>query len=263
MGVTQKERALILVKAFPQPSQAYEETVCCAGITPQGGFVRLFPIRYRHLPKEKQFDRWDVIEYEADRPRNDPRPESRHVNEDTITIVQRRSQMPGEQRVRLWAPQVSRSMLHLKDDNLSTERSLGIIRPDDGSIKFRAKRLPAEEGRAQRAAFKQVSLISGDQLPELAVEYEFSYRFTCAGIKHDMLIHDWEIQATYFNWTRLYGSEALEKLRQMYEQELPQQNLHFVMGTMHGHRRTFIIIGLLRSTVAPTDALRQSGLALD
>jgi hypothetical protein len=260
VGLVQRERALILVKAFPQPSQTYEETVCCAGITPNGDFVRLFPIRYRHLPKDKQFDRWDVVEYEADRPRNDSRPESRHLSEDTINIVQRRAQMPLEQRVRLWAPHVSPSLVQLKDDNLATERSLGIIRPDDGSVKFRARRLPVEEGRAHGAAFKQVSLIGDDQLPDLEVEYEFSYRFTCAGTKHDMIIHDWEVQATYFNWKRQYGTEALDRLRAKYEQELPQQHLHFVMGTMHSHRRTFIIIGLLRSSVAPEDVQRQSSL---
>jgi hypothetical protein len=75
-----------------------------------------------------------------------------------------------------------------------------------------------------------------------------------------MVIHDWEVQAAYFKWKRLYGTQALDRLRQKYEQELPLQNLHCVMGTMHGHRRTFIIIGLIRSTVDPADVMRQPGL---
>ena len=32
-----KRRVWILVKAFPQPSQKYEETVCCAGIAEDTG----------------------------------------------------------------------------------------------------------------------------------------------------------------------------------------------------------------------------------
>ena len=50
------ERALVLVKAFPQPSQKYEETVCCAGITPAGQVVRLYPVRYRRLKPEQRFN---------------------------------------------------------------------------------------------------------------------------------------------------------------------------------------------------------------
>jgi hypothetical protein len=257
-----KERALVLVKAFPQPSQTYEETVCCAGLTPDGGFVRLFPIRFRHLPKPRQFTRWDVIEYEADRPRNDSRPESRHVNEDTIRIVQGAAQMTEHQRVQLWAPHVSASMAALKEENIATERSLGIIKPDPGSLRFRAKRLAADEGAARGAEFKQVSLITGhDFLPELVVDYEFSYRFTCAGATHNMIIHDWEVQAAYFNWKHWYGqADLLERVRQKYERDLPTQNLHFVMGTMAGHRRTFIIIGLLRSSISPELAAAQASL---
>jgi hypothetical protein len=256
--MTKKERALVLVKAFPQPSQTYEETVCCAGLTPDGSFVRLFPIRFRHLPKDKQFARWDVIEYKADRPRADSRPESRHVSEDSIRIVQRGTQMAEAQRAELWAPHVSTSMAALKELNITTEQSLGIIRPDPGSLKFRARKLNANEGATRHAELKQVSFITGDFLPELSVDYEFCYRFTCAGAKHEMIIQDWEVQAAYFHWKHKYGEEeVLERLRRMYELELPAQNLHFVMGTMAGHRRTFIIIGLLRSMISPEDAQRQ------
>lgn len=34
----QKQHICILVKAYPQPSQKYEETVCCAGVTEDGRF---------------------------------------------------------------------------------------------------------------------------------------------------------------------------------------------------------------------------------
>jgi hypothetical protein len=132
MGQTRTERALVLVKAFPQPSQKYEETVCCAGINPQGEFVRLYPVRYRHLRTEQQFIRWDVIEYEQERPPGDPRPESRHINEDSIRVVQRAAQMPEDGRVSLWAPHVSESLVALKTANVVAGTSLGIVRPDLG-----------------------------------------------------------------------------------------------------------------------------------
>ncbi len=262
MAPVTRERALILVKAFPQPSQKYEETVCCAGINEQGEFVRLYPVRYRHLRPEQRFDRWDVIEFEAERPRDDWRPESRHVSEDSIRVVQSRSQTNEEQRVRSWAPHVSPSLTALKAENEATEKSLGIVGPAAGSVKFRARRLKAssQEDRQMQEAWGQVSLLDAEALPELKVEYEFSYRFTSDGHAHDMKIHDWEVQAAYFAYKKKYGKDALTRLQVEYEQNIPQRNLHLVMGTMKAHPRQFIIIGLLRGRVSPEDAQRQTSL---
>jgi hypothetical protein len=262
MAQTRRERALVLVKAFPQPSQKYEETVCCAGINPQGEFVRLYPVRYRHLRPEQQFVRWDVIEYEQERPSNDPRPESRHINEDSIRIVQRANQMPEDARVSLWAQHVSESLLALKAANVTSSKSLGVVKPDEGSVKFRTRKLQAGSLEARQLAsdFKQVSLIDANPLAELVVEYEFSYRFTSAGNKHDMKIHDWEVQAAYFAYKRRYGELVMNKLREEYETNIPHRNLHLVMGTMLAHPRQFIVIGLLRAGISPQDATRQASL---
>lgn len=261
MAKTAKERALVLVKAYPQPSQKYEETVCCAGITAQGEFVRLYPVRYRRLPPAKRFDRWDIIEFESARPADDHRPESRHVNEDSITIVQKRDLMDEEQRVRLWAPHVARSLVSLREENVATSRSLGIIKPDPDSLVFVHRKLKnSAEDAAIRTLFEQVSLIEESSLPKLAVEYEFTYRFTCAGTAHEMKIHDWEVQAAYFRFKGRYGDEALDRLKLAYQFEMANRNPHFVMGTMKAHPRQFIVIGVLRTTIAPDDASRQGSL---
>ncbi|HZT02384.1 MAG TPA: hypothetical protein VFA39_09000 [Steroidobacteraceae bacterium] len=37
-------------------------------------------------------------------------------------------------------------------------------------------------------------------------------------------------------------------------------NLHFIVGTMAAHPRTFIIIGLLRSTLDPDELAKQGTL---
>lgn len=49
-------------------------------------------------------------------------------------------------------------------------------------------------------------------------------------------------------------------LKREYGEAIPQHNLHFIMRTMASHMRTFIIIGLLRSTVDPNDVTRQGSL---
>jgi hypothetical protein len=76
----------ILVKALPQPSKQYGETVCCAGVTVDGRWKRLFPIRYRHLSGGSSFARWDWVTFRYRRPTTDTRAESCHVFEDSIAI---------------------------------------------------------------------------------------------------------------------------------------------------------------------------------
>lgn len=257
-----RERALVLVKAFPQPSQKYEETVCCAGIDLSGNFLRIYPVRYRRLRSDQQFSRWDVIEFEAERPTDDWRPESRHVSEDTIRIVQRCGQVDEEQRVRLWAPHVAESLTALRKLNVETERSLGIVRPDPGSVRFKARKLDtsAESDRALQDTFRQFSLIEDGPLTKLVVTHEFSYQFRSGGHPHTMKIHDWEVQAACFNFKRKYGDAWLERLTHKYQVDIPSGNLHLVMGTMKGHPRTFIIIGLLRTQADPNAVAAQAAL---
>ncbi|HSV70878.1 MAG TPA: hypothetical protein VLI72_12265 [Methylibium sp.] len=256
------ERALVLVKAFPQPSQKYEETVCCAGLGPEGDFVRLYPVRFRQLRPEQRFDRWDVIEYQAERPRQDHRPESRHVSEDSIRIAQRAGELSDEERVRLWAPHVSGSLEALKASNVATGRSLGIVRPEPGSVRFHARATDdaSDADRRMQDAYRQVSLMGEQPLPALKVKFEFSYSFTSAGRKHRMKIHDWEVQAAFLAYERRYGDQALAVLTEEYEQHIPARHLHLVMGTMQAHPRQFIVIGLLRSGIDPELVLRQAPL---
>jgi len=45
----QKRRACVLVKAYPQRSQKYEETVCVAAVTEDHRLLRLYPVRFRHF----------------------------------------------------------------------------------------------------------------------------------------------------------------------------------------------------------------------
>jgi hypothetical protein len=87
VDVSNRERAIILVKAAPHPSRRYQETVCCAGVTPTGEWRRLYPIRYRHLAGEAQFARWDILEYAARRASGDVRKESRRVEEHSLRVV--------------------------------------------------------------------------------------------------------------------------------------------------------------------------------
>jgi hypothetical protein len=84
-------RLLVAVKAYPNPSITYGETVCVAGVTvddPLGArWRRLYPLQYRDMESERQFRKWDVISLSTTPTRSDRRPESRRPLPDTIEIV--------------------------------------------------------------------------------------------------------------------------------------------------------------------------------
>jgi hypothetical protein len=58
----------------------------------------------------------------------------------------------------------------------------------------------------------------------------------------------------------VYEAKALDQLAREYGENIPTRNLHFLMGTMASHMRTFIVIGLLRSAFNPQELARQGEL---
>ncbi len=272
-GRHQRRRVRILVKAFPQPSTKYEETVCCAGVSDDSReLLRLFPVRYRRLPRGDQFDRYDLVEMTTTKA-SDPRPESYRVDEDSIRLIEK-GKLTDEAKVQLWRPFIAPSIGVLMEENKTEGRSLGIVRPQPNSRKFiikEAKESSAEDQEVADLAFaEQASLLDDPLKPLEKPRYSFSYQFTCADPSrcscannpHTHQIHDWEVQATYFNYKRKYRTEeeALAKMMQAYQDDIPTRNLHYIMGTMAAHPRTFIIIGLLRSGVDPAELSKQREL---
>lgn len=225
--------------------------------------LRLYPIRYRRLPNEARFTRFDLIELRVSLPKDDFRPESRHVDEDSIRIVEPGTAISDESKVRLWKSHLAPSLKSLQQENKTTRRSLGIVQPDPGSLRFFAKPIREADADDQAIAesLSQQSALFEDPLKPLQrSEYVFGYRFKSGGHPHEHVIHDWEVHAAWFNYRRRYGNEALAHLTEMYGKTIPGQNLHFILGTMKAHPNTFIVIGLLRSPLSPQDIERQGQL---
>src|SRR3989338_1620562 len=57
------------------------------------------------------------------------------------------------------------------------------------------------------------------------------------------LCRGWEVQETYFYYKRKCKTEeeTLAKMRQAYQENIPTHNLHFIMGAMASHPKTFIM----------------------
>ena len=86
--IFEKKIILVTVKAYPNPSKTYGETVCCAGVdldTLQ--LIRLYPIPFRDLDYDKKFKKYSIIEVACTKTPDDKRPESYKVNAETIKVL--------------------------------------------------------------------------------------------------------------------------------------------------------------------------------
>ena len=82
------KQVLITVKAYPNPSRKYGETVCVAGVDiSTHKWIRLYPIPYRDLDNEKKFAKYSLIEVKVRKAMDDTRPESYKVDADSIKIL--------------------------------------------------------------------------------------------------------------------------------------------------------------------------------
>ena len=60
------KRVLLTVKAYPEVSKKYGETVCLAGITEEGDFIRLYPVPFE-LFRSRKLPKYSWIEVECAR----------------------------------------------------------------------------------------------------------------------------------------------------------------------------------------------------
>lgn len=82
-------KVLITVMTYPYPSKKYQETVCTAGVTQSGEWIRLYPVDYRYRPKHQRFRKWQWIAV-ALGPRghgSDQRAESREPDLSTVRLL--------------------------------------------------------------------------------------------------------------------------------------------------------------------------------
>lgn len=78
---------MVLVKATPQPSLKYGDTVCVAGaLLGQGPirWIRLYPIPFRYLESAAKFRKYQTVKVELRPTSGDYRPESAKVNLEQI-----------------------------------------------------------------------------------------------------------------------------------------------------------------------------------
>jgi hypothetical protein len=239
-----RERVLILVKALPHVGQRHGETVCCAGVTPDGEWRRQYPIHFRRL--KDQFKRWQWIEYDWIAPGlDDRRRESRRVQEDTIQVG---DLMPPAERASFLEPIITGSTAEAAAKGMS----LTLIRPANVRFRWSAKTLKRidEERRAYEDAARQKSFLDPD-VDLIALNpcpYAFHFDWTDSnGKAHSATCDDWETAATFYRRQQtMSSSEPLASIEKTFGAEYPNKGMAFAMGTHSRRPDQWLLVGVLR-----------------
>lgn len=252
-GTVRSSRVVILVKALPQPSKTYGETVCCAGVTADRQWKRLFPVRFRHLAGESRFKRWQWVKFDFHRPTSDVRAESCHVHEDSIVVD---GSLPERERIALLTPMIVGSGKEAAERG----QSLALVRPRNTRFTYKRKTAVEieEEREAYRHAARQTSLLD-KELAELDPSpFEFRFQFEDDGGKHDYQNGDWEAHAMFWRQRqRTSEGDALRWMDGKFNDEYPRTGMAFAIGNQAKRPQTWQLLGVIR-----LDAATQGEFAL-
>ena len=266
-------KLLITVKTHPIPSKKYDELVCTAGVTETGEFIRLYPINFRELPYEQQYKKYQWIEVDvAKHSGQDSRKESYRPNCDTLKTLGRiENERSGDwtERARYVLRNKAKSIEDLRDRQAIDKTSLGIFKPksiEDLTIQNADPEWPEKF----RAALQQQRLFETRKntlVPPRKVPYCFKYKFCCDDSRctgHHLMIEDWEVGALYWNLidNGYAPSDAANAVKQKFFRDIagPDKDLHFFVGTIAAHPKTWVIIGTFYPKKGSLDKLNQTSL---
>lgn len=243
----ERERILITVKTYPTLSRKYGETVCTAGVRPDGSWVRIYPVPFRRLEEGEQYRKFDWVECDLVRRITDPRPETRRAVDfkqlHPVGHMGTANNWGERRRLLLQTSRVYTTLQSLIDGAKANEVSLAVFKP----AKITGFVWEAEERNWDPAKVEEIrnqtnqgELFADETWRETfklirKLPYSFSYEFEDAeGRKPKLQILDWEIGALFWNCMQGHGRNetvALEKVRVKYVDQFLKTDLHFFLGT--------------------------------
>jgi len=235
--------AVILVKASPHVGKKHGETVCCAGVTDQGEWLRLYPVTFRTLDQASQFRRWDRIKFRWTKPKDDPRPESRHIDHQSIEII---GELKRKERLNF----LSRLEVMSINKVAAEGKSFALLRPRNP--KFSIEKKPQKDFDREKAEFESFAaqgnlFNSAPLIPYEPCPFLFKYAYETDDGERNGTCQDWETDATYFKWRQLYGEKkSLEFMQERFGTEYPKSGMVFAMGTHSLYPDTWLINGIIR-----------------
>ena len=248
----ERKDILIVVKTYPVPSKKSIETVCTAGITDKGEWIRLYPVRYRYLREDQQYKLFTTINASVKKNSKDFRPESYNIDEDSIKVIGHLdSNKHLIQRQRWLLPLVKKSIEEIEEAYHKNNTSLAIFKPKE-IIDFIVEEDDKDWTDSQKASLGQTCLFdqaSNEEIKSLKkVPYKFRCKFKCDDPNckgHTLKIAMWDFNWAFFAYYNRYGSEteALKKLRDKWLSYFnADRDCYLIVGTTLPYD-SFLIIG--------------------
>lgn len=263
---------LITVKAYPALSKKYNETVCTAGITEEGKWIRIYPIPFRQLDYDNQFRKYEWIELDLERNTSDFRPESyrpkNFMLNDLISygIIKAHSNAWVERRkfvLKNIYTNLEQLIAEAKNKDICT--SLAVFKPTK-IIDFVYQETDREWKKEKIDFLKnkklQLNLFENNEQNDIdefeivdKLPYKFSFKFEDdAGKESTLMIEDWETGMLF--WNSLKSNEgdeakACEDVKKKYFEDFGKtKDYYFLLGTTKRFHYTapnpFVIIGDFR-----------------
>ncbi|WP_372699378.1 hypothetical protein [Arthrobacter sp. JSM 101049] len=257
-GGKETARVLITVKAAPQPSASYGDTVCVAGIrlTESGPeWIRLYPVPFRSMEKYEQFKKYELLDIDIEPAWKDSRSES--FKPDTSSIRRVDFLKPWSPRHPYVAPLAAAQWTMC---GILKARERGELFPSLAVIE------PKEVKRFEIYPFagwtdiQQTHLKKGLNQPDLfgnlpeqilldppRFEAKFHYTCehpTCGGHRQGLL--DWEMVALSRNLAADNNETAMAKIKMKFLDQMckPELRPHFFVGNQQKRPHIFSVLGI-------------------
>ena len=250
----------------PTPSTKHIETSCTAGFDENGKWYRIYPVPLRKMARAQSYRKYQWVRFDTFAPTNDPRPESRKCNHDSIRILS--GQLPWADRMRICIENGQK--IYTDFDELLMEAEARPIRTSLAVFKpsriLQCTATDVSEERIRACLEKQRSIRKNTQ-PELNFTDEedsafiqadpplidLKYRFEDSnGRTHNLTILDWEAYMLYRK-QRANGKtheEAKKGTIDKFSSFIGWDDVYLFLGTrkddhIRGLTQPFSIIGIL------------------
>ena len=129
------------------------------------------------------------------------------------------------------------------------KKSLALLRPQEP--KFIIERKTVEEMQQERlenaAVLEQADMFQKSLVPIEPLPFRFKYQYKTEDGAREGTCQDWETDATFFNFRRVYGEEqALVLMNKTFGEEYPRKGMTFAMGTHSRYPDKWLINGIIR-----------------
>jgi len=248
----EKKRILVTVKAYPNPSKKYRETVCCAGIDlTTNKLIRLYPIPFRDLDDEQKFKKYSVIEVACTKAGDDHRPESYKVDSNTIRVMDYwKTKNEWQKRKSVVLQTLSESMCAVYDEARANKKSLALIKPCE--VSFEIQKTKSKNQKVRKECYAQITFFDKAKEAIELIPYDFYYHFKCSGPAncpgHKLPIIDWEMGQCYRRWRKMYPDEKtlLAKIEERWLNKMCSEtkDTYFYVGNMKRFPKNFMVLGV-------------------